>query len=158
MTQQITMVVNGVAREVQADPDTPLLDILRNRLGLKGSRFGCGTGSCGACFVLLDGHPTPSCDTPAWAAEGKEVTTVEGLASGDALHEVQQAFLEEQAGQCGYCLSGIMVSAAALLASEEALSDTVIAEALDRHLCRCGVHQRVVRAVARAQVQAERVP
>jgi nicotinate dehydrogenase subunit A len=155
MTDQLSMIVNGVAHEVEAEPDTPLLDILRNRLKLKGSRFGCGTGSCGACVVLLDGHPTPSCDTPAWAAEGKQVTTVEGLAPGDALHAVQQAFLDEQAGQCAYCLSGIMVSAAALLASDLPASEAAITSALDRHLCRCGVHRRVIRAIARAQAPSE---
>jgi nicotinate dehydrogenase subunit A len=158
MTQIYTMIVNGESHQVEAESDTPLLHILRSRLKLKGSRFGCGTGSCGACVVLLDGHPTPSCDTPVWAADGKSVVTVEGLAVDGALHAVQQAFLDEQAGQCGYCVSGIMISAAALLAANQHPDESTIATALERHLCRCGIHQRVLRAVVRAQSVREDTP
>ena len=138
--------VNGDDVEVPADPDTPLVYALRNDLRLKGTRFGCGDGLCGACLVLVDGRPTPSCDTPLWAVDGKDVTTVEGLRS----HPVIDALLEEQAGQCGYCLSGIVVSSVALLARTPNPSDQQVREALEPNLCRCGVHNRVVRAVLRA--------
>lgn len=120
--------------------------MLRGDLGLMGSRFGCGTGLCGACFVLLDGHPAPACDTPLWSAAGKVVTTVEGLRE----HPLLAAFLAEQAAQCGYCVSGILVSAAALLDRDPRPGERAVAEALDRHLCRCGAHGRMVRAVLRA--------
>ncbi|MGP4098613.1 (2Fe-2S)-binding protein [Nonomuraea sp. KM90] len=144
------MIVNGAAVEAGSDPDTPLLDVLRGELGLVGTRFGCGVGLCGACFVLLDGRVTAACDTPLSACEGREVVTVEGLAPGDSLHPVQRAILEEQAGQCGYCLSGIMVSAAALLAADPRPDEEAVVAALDRNLCRCGVQRRVVRAVLKA--------
>ncbi|TYB66028.1 (2Fe-2S)-binding protein [Nonomuraea sp. PA05] len=146
----IRLTVNGAAAEVAADPRTPLLDVLRGELGLVGTRFGCGAGLCGACFVLLDGVVTAACDTPLSAAEGRAVVTVEGLAPGDELHAVQRAVLEEQAGQCGYCLPGMLVSAAALLAREPRPSEEAVVSALDRHLCRCGVQRRVVRAVLKA--------
>ncbi|AWS44322.1 (2Fe-2S)-binding protein [Streptosporangium sp. 'caverna'] len=144
------MTVNGVKRSVGADAETSLLHVLREDLGLKGPRFGCGAGLCGACFVLLDGYPTPSCDTPLWAAEGKDVVTVEGLGDLDSPHPLQQAFLDEQAGQCGYCLSGILISAAALLTRNPAPDELEVAEALDRNLCRCGAQRRMIRAVMRA--------
>ncbi|MEV0614097.1 (2Fe-2S)-binding protein [Nonomuraea sp. NPDC050404] len=141
------LTVNGAVVEVRAEPGTPLLDVLRGELGLVGTRFGCGAGSCGACFVLLNGRVTAACDTPLSVAEGREVVTVEGLAPGDELHPVQQAILEEQAGQCGYCLSGIMISAAALLADDPRPDEEAVVAALERNLCRCGVHRRVVRAI-----------
>jgi nicotinate dehydrogenase subunit A len=142
--------VNGERREVAAGPDTPLLYVLRNDLGLVGSRFGCGTGQCGACFVIVEGKAVPSCDTPLWSVEKKSVTTVEGLAKGGELHPVQKALLAEQAAQCGYCISGIAVAAAAFLSQNHNPSELQIREALDRNLCRCGAHNRVVRAVLRA--------
>jgi nicotinate dehydrogenase subunit A len=145
----VDLAVNGTLRQVVADPDTPLLDVLRGDLGLLGSRFGCGLGLCGACAVLVDGRSVNSCDTPLWAVEGKAVTTVEGLA-GDGLHPVQQAVLDEQAGQCGFCLSGMVVSAAALLAEQPRPDEAAVAAALGRHLCRCGVQRRVIAAVVRA--------
>jgi nicotinate dehydrogenase subunit A len=148
VTHEVT--VNGVRRSVDADADTSLLHVLREDLDLKGTRFGCGMGLCGACFVLLDGHPTPSCDTPLWAAEGKEVVTIEGLGGPDDLHPLQQAFLDEQAAQCGYCLSGVLVSAAALLERNPAPDEQEVAQALDRNLCRCGAQRRMIRAVVRA--------
>ncbi|MFG1710304.1 (2Fe-2S)-binding protein [Nonomuraea sp. M3C6] len=141
------LTVNGTPVEVTTDPGAPLLDVLRGELGLAGTRFGCGEGLCGACFVLLDERVVASCDTPLSAAEGREVVTVEGLAPGEELHPVQRAILEEQAGQCGYCLSGMMISAAALLASEPRPDEEAVVAALDRNLCRCGVHRRIVRAV-----------
>jgi nicotinate dehydrogenase subunit A len=142
--------VNGERRSVSAGPDTPLLYVLRNDLGLVGSRFGCGNGQCGACFVIVEGRPVPSCDTPLWSVENKSVTTVEGLAEGGELHPVQKALLAEQAAQCGYCISGIAVAAAAFLSRNPNPSEQQIREALDRNLCRCGAHNRVVRAVLRA--------
>jgi nicotinate dehydrogenase subunit A len=142
--------VNGVEREVRAEPSTPLLYILRNDLGLKGVRFGCGEGQCGACMVLFDDKAVPSCDTPLWSAAGHEITTVEGLPAGGAPHPIQQAFLGEQAAQCGYCINGIMMSAKALLERNPNPSEAEIAAALERNLCRCGTHVRILRAIARA--------
>jgi nicotinate dehydrogenase subunit A len=144
------MTVNDVRYSVDEDADTSLLQVLRENLGLKGTRFGCGVGLCGACFVLLDGQPTPSCDTPLWAAEGKEVVTIEGLGGPGDLHPLQQAFLDEQAAQCGYCLSGVLISAAALLTRNPAPDEAEVAAALDRNLCRCGAQRRMIRAVVRA--------
>jgi nicotinate dehydrogenase subunit A len=142
--------VNGSEHEVSAAADTPLLYVLRNDLGLKAAHFGCGTGECGACRVLLDGHAVASCDTPLWAAAGKQITTVEGL--GDAVHPhpLQSALIAEQAGQCGYCLPGILISAAALLTQKPMPSESEVRAALDQNLCRCGSHNRIVRAVLRA--------
>jgi nicotinate dehydrogenase subunit A len=146
--------VNGAAVNVEADPETPLLTVLRNDLGLLGSRFGCGLGLCGACFVRLDGNVVPACDTPVWSAEGREVVTVEGLADGDRLHPVQQALLETQAAQCGFCISGIAVNAATLMETTPRPSEQQVVEALDRNLCRCGVQRRIVDAVVRAGREA----
>ena len=143
--------VNGVRRTVQAGPDTPLLYVLRNDLELKGSRFGCGAGQCGACFVLVDGRAMASCDLPLWGVEGKRIITIEGLAGkAGELHAVQKALIAEQAAQCAFCASGVAVSAAALLASNKNPSEKEIREALDRNLCRCGSQNRMVRAVQRA--------
>ena len=150
MTDPITLQVNGVERRVHADPDTPLLHVLRNDLDLKGTRFGCGSGECGACYVIIEGRAVASCDTPLWSAAGKDIVTVEGLGSDGRLHPLQQAFIDEQAAQCGYCASGIMMSAAALLANNPAPTETEIRAALDKNLCRCGTHNRIVRAVQRA--------
>jgi aerobic-type carbon monoxide dehydrogenase small subunit (CoxS/CutS family) len=146
-----SLLVNGQSVEVgSADGSKPLLSVLREELGLRGSRFGCGTGQCGACMVLIDGKPEFSCAREVASVAGKTVITVEGLSQGGALHPLQQAFLDEQAGQCGYCLSGILISAAALLARNPAPSRTDIIAALDPHLCRCGMHNRVIRAVQNA--------
>jgi nicotinate dehydrogenase subunit A len=143
------LTVNGQRREVDADPDTPLLYVLRNDLGLVGSRFGCGMGLCGACFVHVDGAVVASCDTPLWSVEGKTVVTVEGLAPAGELHPVQQAMLDEQAAQCAYCLTGVVMSGAALLARSPRPDRAEVVEALERNLCRCGAHNRMVRAVLR---------
>ena len=142
--------VNGIARNLQAGGDTPLLYALRNDLRLVGTRFGCGNGQCGACMVLIDGRPVTSCNTPLWSIEGKAVTTVEGLGEKGGLHPVQQALIDEQAAQCGYCMSGIAVSAAALLSANPRPDEGQIRQALDRNLCRCGSHNRVVRAILKA--------
>jgi len=154
VTECFRLSVNGAESTIEADPETPLLYALRNDLALKGTRFGCGTGLCGACFVLIDGHAAPACDTPLWSAAGKTVITVEGLGSSGKLHPLQEAFLSEQAAQCGYCTSGILVSAAALLAKNPRPSETEVRAALDRNLCRCGSHNRMVRAVLRAAAGA----
>lgn len=145
--------VNGEDREVDTEPETTLLIALRNHLGLKGARFGCGLGLCGSCTVLVDGEPVHSCDTPLWSVEGKSVTTVEGLSASGAPHPVQQAFIDEQAAQCGYCVSGIVVRSAALLEANPNPSEQDVREALDGLLCRCGVHNRMVRAVLRAAAE-----
>ena len=144
------LVVNGARHESAADPDTPLLYVLRNELGLTGARFGCGLGLCGACFVHIDGAVVSSCDTPLWSVEGKSVVTVEGLAPGDELHPVQQAMLDEQAAQCAYCVTGVIMSGAALLQRSPRPDRAEVVEALERNLCRCGAHNRMVRAVLRA--------
>src|SRR5262249_30515169 len=146
----MNLTVNGATREVVAQPDTPLLYVLRNDFGLVGSRYGCGSGQCGACYVLVDGRPMASCDLPASFAVGKQVTTVEGLDANGALHAVQRALVAEQAAQCGYCMSGIAISAAALLASNKRPTEAQVRAALDKHLCRCGSHNRVVKAVLKA--------
>ena len=150
MPDAINLTVNGAQHSVRAAADTPLLYILRNDLGLVGSRFGCGSGQCGACYVLVDGRPMASCDLPVSFVVGKKVTTVEGLGRDGQLHAVQKALISEQAAQCAYCMSGIAVSAAALLATQAKPSEQQIREALDKHLCRCGSHNRVVRAVLKA--------
>jgi aerobic-type carbon monoxide dehydrogenase small subunit (CoxS/CutS family) len=152
------LIVNGTSVHVATDGTKPLLSVLRDELGLRGSRFGCGTEQCGACMVLIDGEPAYSCARAIDSLAGKTVTTVEGLSTNGALHPLQQAFLDEQAGQCGYCLSGILMSAAALLNRNPRPSRSEIAEALDRHLCRCGMHNRVLRAVARAGALMGAVP
>ena len=148
--QELHVTVNGEAHALACDPDSPLLDVLRAGLGLAGPRFGCGLGLCGACMVIIDGKARTSCDYPAWAAEGTTVTTVEGLADGDRLHAVQQAFLDGQAAQCGYCTSGMIITAAALLAASPAPTEQEVREALDGNLCRCGTHGRIVAAVLEA--------
>ena len=148
------LTVNGVDRVVQADPATSLLAVLRGSLGLTGTHFGCGTNQCGACNVLIDGQAVAACDTPLWAAAGKTVTTVEGLGSPERPHPLQSAFMVEQAMQCGYCVSGILMSAAALLARTRDPSEAEVRTALDRNLCRCGAHNRMVRAVLRAAREA----
>lgn len=149
-TKDLELLVNGVRCRVTVDSGTTLLNVLRGELGLTGTRFGCGSGLCGACFVLLDGRPTASCDLPASATVGANVVTVEGLSDGDKLHPVQRAFIEEQAAQCGYCVSGILISAAALLAANPEPDEPAVLAALERHLCRCGAQRRMVKAVMRA--------
>jgi aerobic-type carbon monoxide dehydrogenase small subunit (CoxS/CutS family) len=158
MSGEYEFVVNGKTVRVVTDGSQPLLSVLRDELALRGSRFGCGTEQCGACMVLIDGQPSYSCTRAIESLAGKAVTTIEGLTANGALHPLQQAFLDEQAGQCGYCLSGILISAAALLARNPRPSRSEIAAALDRHLCRCGVHNRIMRAVARAGASIGALP
>lgn len=149
-TEALTLHVNGVQHSLALPRDTPLLYVLRNDLKLKGTRFGCGLGQCGACTVLVDGRSVQSCDTPLWAVAGKKVTTIEGLGGGAGFHPLQQAILDEQAAQCGYCVNGILMSAAALLRETPLPTDAQIRAKVDRNLCRCGTHMRIVRAIQRA--------
>jgi nicotinate dehydrogenase subunit A len=144
------LTVNGCVHEVDAAPTTPLLDVLRNELKLKGSRFGCGLDQCGACMVLVDGEKVYSCSREAGTVVGRSILTVEGLGTMQTLHPLQQAFVKEQAGQCGYCLSGMLIAAKALLDRNPDPSRPEIVAALDANLCRCGSHPRILRAVARA--------
>ncbi len=150
MAGQVEFKVNGKTVRIAADETTPLLNALRNNLGLMGTRFGCGLEQCGTCMVLVDGKPVKSCTRELGTVAGKAVTTVEGLGTRERPHPLQQAFIDEQAGQCGYCLSGILISAKALLDSNPSPSRSEIAQALDDNLCRCGSHNRIMRAVEKA--------
>jgi nicotinate dehydrogenase subunit A len=152
----IAFTVNGNAARIDVPETTSLLETLRNHLGLMGTRYGCGLEQCGTCTVLVDGQPVFACTRETGTVAGRSVTTIEGLGTPDKLHPLQQAFLDEQAGQCGYCLSGIILSAKALLDRNPKPSRTEIVEALDRHLCRCGTHQRIIRAVERAAHMSQR--
>jgi nicotinate dehydrogenase subunit A len=154
MPEAIPLIINGQEHDITSDPATKLLDVLRGLLGLTGTHFGCGADQCGACNVLIDGHAVAACDTPLWAATGKEVTTVEGLGTPEKPHPLQRAFIAEQAMQCGYCASGVLISAAALLKANPHPTDAQVRAALDRNLCRCGSHNRIVRAVLRAAGEA----
>lgn len=147
---QIRFRLNGVQTDVDADPERSLLDILRNEFGLTGPHFGCGAGECGTCNVIVGNRAVSSCDTPLWSVEGEDITTLEGLGSAERRHPLQRAFIAEQAMQCGYCISGILMSAAALLRQNPSPSAGEVKAALDRNLCRCGSHNRIVRAVLRA--------
>jgi nicotinate dehydrogenase subunit A len=146
----IAFTVNGKPASIAADPDTPLLDVLRNHLGLVGTKFGCGLEQCGTCMVLIEGEPVKSCGKAVSIVAGKTVLTIEGLGTPERPHPLQQAFLDEQAGQCGYCLPGILVTAKALLDRNPAPSRREIALALDDNICRCGSHHRILRAVEKA--------
>ncbi|MEO8442748.1 MAG: (2Fe-2S)-binding protein [Betaproteobacteria bacterium] len=150
MTVATTITVNGKAHGVEAAGDTPLLYVLRNDLKLKGARFGCGLGVCGACTVVIDGKAVQSCDISLSAVAGKRVTTLEGIGSIDKLHALQRAFIEEQAAQCGYCTGGIIMTAYALLAVNAHPGDAEIRAALAGNLCRCGTYARVLRAIKKA--------
>jgi aerobic-type carbon monoxide dehydrogenase small subunit (CoxS/CutS family) len=150
VTEKLSFVVNGRPVSVSCDGTAPLLSVLRDELALRSAKFGCGTEQCGACIVLIDGTPAYSCAREMATVAGKAITTVEGLATNGGLHPLQQALLDEQAGQCGYCLPGIVISAAALLEKNKTPSRDDIIAALDPHLCRCGIHNRVIRAVQKA--------
>jgi nicotinate dehydrogenase subunit A len=146
-----TLTVNGTPHSIDADEDTPLLYVLRDELGLNGAKYGCGVGQCGACTVLCGGTPLRSCLVPAPALSGQPLTTLEGLRAADGtLHPLQRAFLAEQAGQCAYCIPGMVMAAAALLKAKPRPSEAEVRTALDAHLCRCGSHNRIVRAILRA--------
>jgi nicotinate dehydrogenase subunit A len=145
----ISLKVNGKICSVNADTETPLLYVLRNDLKLKGARFGCGTGLCGACTVIVDGKAVQSCDLPVSAAAGKSITTIEGLANDGGLHPLQKAFVDEQAAQCGYCVSGIIMAAKALLDANPGAGEAELRAALNGNLCRCGTHHRILKAIQR---------
>jgi len=147
--------LNGVETNVDADADMSLLTVLRGQLGMTGSHFGCGAGECGACNVMVGDHAVTACDTPLWSVADKDVTTIEGLGNAQEPHPLQRAFIAEQALQCGYCVSGILMSAAALLKQNPNPTDSDVRAALDRNLCRCGSHNRMVRAVLRAAAEMQ---
>ena len=143
----VVLDVNGRRCEVLADPETPLLYVLRNDLKLKGARYGCGIGACGACMVIIEGKAVQACDIPVSAVAGKAITTIEGIGTADNPHPLQRAFIAEQAAQCGYCVTGIIMSAKALLDSKPAPTEEELRQALERNLCRCGTHTRILRAI-----------
>ena len=149
-SRTVRLLVNGQTHEVHVDPSTPLIYVLRNDLGLKAVKLGCGLEQCGACKVLIDDEALPSCRVPVSAVEGREIVTLEGIAAPGHLHPVQQAFIDEQAVQCGYCTPGMVMAAVALLERNAQPSDDEIRTALGRHLCRCGAYNRIVRAIRRA--------
>ncbi|MCB5174888.1 MULTISPECIES: (2Fe-2S)-binding protein [Microvirga] len=146
----VTLTVNGTTRQVDADPDTPLLYVLRDHLELNGAKYGCGIGQCGSCTVMVDGTAVLSCVTPVLLLEGRKVTTVEGLGTLDAPGPMQQAFIEQQAAQCGYCIPGMMMRAQALLQANPDADEAAIRTHLEPNLCRCGTHMRIIKAVMRA--------
>jgi nicotinate dehydrogenase subunit A len=150
MTGAVAFTLNGHQVSVQGQSRHSLLDVLRNSLQLKATRLGCAQGQCGACRVMVDGHALAACETPLWAVQDKTVVTVEGLGQRDAPHALQTAFIEEQALQCGFCTSGILMSAAALLQRQPCPTRQDIVQVLDNHLCRCGAHNRVIRAIEKA--------
>ena len=153
MDATITFTVNGRQKTVTTDPQRPLLDVLREDLQLTGAKYGCGEAQCGACTVLIDGKPAPSCVAPVGQMEGKTVLTIEGLAAGDALHPVQEAFLAEEAFQCGYCTPGMIMATVGLLKEKPKPTDDEILAALQKHLCRCCGYTRILKAVRRAAAQ-----
>lgn len=150
MAVTVTLKVNGVERTVTTDPQRPLLDVLREDFGLTGTKYGCGEGRCGACTILIDGQRALSCVTPAAEADGKAITTIEGLAQGGKLHPVQEAFLEEGAMQCGYCTPGMILSAVALLREHPNPTDEQIVEGLNGNICRCNGYVKITHTVRRA--------
>jgi len=147
---RLALTVNGVRRDVDADPEARLLEVLRDELDLTGAKYGCGEGQCGACTVLIDGQPTRSCLTPAVSVAGKALTTIEGLEEKGRLHPVQEAFLDKGAAQCGYCTPGMILEAVALLERTPGPSETEVVTALEGHICRCGGHNRIVDAIRQA--------
>lgn len=152
MDVTVRVTVNGVDKTITTDPHRRLLDVLREEFQLTGTKYGCGEGQCGACLVLVDGDRLLSCLTPVSAADGKSITTIEGLARGDVLHEVQEAFLQEDAMQCGYCTSGMILSAVALLRKNPKPTEEEIAGGMNGHLCRCNGYVKIVKAIQRAAV------
>lgn len=150
MAESITLNVNGVTRTVQTDPERPLLDVLREDLGLTGTKYGCGEAQCGACSVLVEGKRVFSCRAPVASVKGREVTTIEGLSAGEKLHPVQQAFLDEGAYQCGYCIAGMIVSTVAFLNEHPKPTEAEIVQGMNRNLCRCCGYPRILAAIKRA--------
>jgi nicotinate dehydrogenase subunit A len=153
----MSITVNGRLHEVTADAETPLMYVLRNDAGCKGVRYGCGAGQCGTCMVIIDGKPVQSCDVPVSAVAGQSILTIEGIGTQEHPHPLQRAFVEEQAAQCGYCATGIIMSAKSLLDANKSPSDDEIKQALAKNLCRCGTHQRILRAVRRAAAEMRKL-
>lgn len=149
----IRLTVNGRAHQVDVDPGTPLLYVLRNDLGLKGAKYGCGLEQCGTCKVLVDGEPVCSCNSPVELFQEREITTIEGIGSETDLHPIQQAFISERAAQCGYCIPGMIIAAKALLDRNPKPDNAEIQAALADHLCRCGTHPRIIKAIQRASME-----
>jgi nicotinate dehydrogenase subunit A len=149
MPQTISLRINGATHDVTVEPDTPLLYILRNDIALNGAKFGCGLGQCGACTVIIDGSAVRSCRSPVGKVAGKEITTIEGLGTIDKPHPMQAAFITEQAAQCGYCINGMVMAATAFVAKTPNPTDDQIRDGLAQNLCRCGTHNRIVRAIQR---------
>jgi len=156
MKRAIGFTVNGQPRMVTTDPERPLLEVLREDLGLTGAKYGCGEGQCGACTVLIGGKSAPTCVTPVGDVEGKTILTIEGLSDGEKLHPVQEAFLEEDAFQCGYCTPGLILEVAALLREKPSPTDEEILSALNGHICRCNHYTKILKAVRRAGAKAGR--
>ena len=150
MQVTVNLTVNGQQRTITTDSERPLLDVLREDLGLTGAKYACGEGRCGACTVLVDGRPVRSCNTPIRRVDAMRIVTIEGLADGDALHPVQEAFLQEGAVQCGYCTSGMILTASALLDSRPQPSRDEIVNSMNGHICRCNGYPKIVQAVQRA--------
>ncbi|HEX3356884.1 MAG TPA: (2Fe-2S)-binding protein [Tepidisphaeraceae bacterium] len=150
MPASISFTLNGKATTVEADPDRPLLEILREDLHLTGTKYGCGEGACGACSVLANGKRIFSCSTSITEVAGKSITTIEGLASGDTLHPLQQAFLDDRGFQCGYCTAGMIMNAAALLGTKPNPTEAEIREGMNGNICRCCAHTRIIRAIQHA--------
>jgi len=155
MDKTIRLTVNGKSRSVTTDPARPLLDVLREDLGLTGAKYGCGEGRCGACSVLVGGRSIRSCVTTVGAVDGMSIVTIEGLSDGETLHPVQQAFMDEGAVQCGYCTSGMIVSASALVEKKSALTDAEIVRGMEGHICRCNGYPKIVNAIRRASEKME---
>ena len=154
----MNLTVNGTSHQIDADPDTPLLYVLRDDLGLHAAKYGCGLGQCGSCTVMVDGESVFSCVTPILLLQGKQITTLEGLGSIDKPAPIQQAFIEEQAAQCGYCIPGMMMRAQALLQKRPDADDAEIRRPLQPNLCRCGTHMRILKAVRRAAELMRQAP
>jgi nicotinate dehydrogenase subunit A len=150
----LTLHINGSERFLEVDPKTPLIYVLRNDLGLKGAKLGCGQEKCGACMILVDGKKEYACNSPAGAFEGRKIVTIEGIGSPDNLHPIQQAFVQERAAQCGYCIPGMIVATKALLDVNPDPDEAAIREALSKNLCRCGTHASIIKAVLRAAREA----
>lgn len=153
----ISLKVNGAMHDVPADPDTPLLYVLRNDLALNGAKFGCGLAQCGACTVLVDGQPVRSCVTAVGSVGQSEIITIEGLGTAQKPHPLQQAFIDEQSAQCGYCINGMIMTAKALIDSKPQLTEADVRQGLSQNLCRCGTHKRIIGAVLRAAQSMGRI-
>ncbi len=157
MPEQITLTINGQSRTIEADPEEPLLYILREEFGLNGAKYGCGFQQCGSCMVIANGESVPTCLESCKAFEGRNIETIEGLASGEDLNPLQEAFIEQQAAQCGYCVNGMLMAGMALLRKNPTPTEKEIRVALDRIICRCGTHQRFINAIKSASSSSQKI-